>query len=151
MSDVIDELFKRFEKRLKDIESEMIREVQRISREIERTFTSIRKPWYSYEVSGIHGETIEPLYTIRDLGDRIVIYLDLPYSATGSLDIKFSGNIMYISAKLKSKINLENWSSRYRGIEVSEYKTAITLPFTPDPNNVKIRAKKGVVEIVIFK
>jgi len=151
MSDVIDEFFKRFEKRLKDLESEMIREVQRISREIERTFTSIKQPWYSYEAPRIHGETIEPLYTMRDLGDRIVIYLDLPYSATGTLDVKFSGNIMYISAKLKSKINLEDWSNRYRGVEVSEYKTAITLPFTPDPNNVKIRAKKGVVEIVIFK
>lgn len=151
MSDLLDEFFKKIEKRMKDFENEMIREVQRISREIERTVTFLRQPRYLYEAPKIYGEAIEPLYTIRDLGDRIVIYLDLPYSSTGTLDVKFSGNIMYISAKLKSKINLEHWSSRYRGIEVSEYRTAITLPFAPDPNNVKIRAKKGVVEIVIFK
>jgi len=149
MSDDFDELFKRIERRIKRIEEELAREFE----EMHRMFERLAEPRRSEEIwrPGVYGESLEPLYTIRDLGDRIVVHIDLPYAAEGTLDVKFVGNVMYISARLKSRVRMEQFSTMYRGVEVSEYRTAITLPFAPQPDKVRVRTKKGVVEVVIYK
>uniref|UniRef100_A0A7C2V8U6 Hsp20/alpha crystallin family protein n=1 Tax=Ignisphaera aggregans TaxID=334771 RepID=A0A7C2V8U6_9CREN len=144
MSNAFDEFFERLEKRIKMLE----REIRKSFEEMFRGFasfpeTKMRVPEYS--------ETIEPLYTIRDLGDRIVVYIDLPYLAEGSVDIRFEGRVMHISAKLRESIKLDNWSRRYRGIEVHEYRASIELPIEPKPEKTKIRSRKGIVEITIYK
>jgi len=142
MSEFFDEFFEKLEKRLRMLERDIMRSVEEV-------FKNINIPEYrrTLEIS----ETVEPLYTIKDLGDRIVIYIDLPYVAEGTIDVKFEGRTMYIYAKLKESVKLDRLSRRFRGVEVQEYRVAIELPLEPKPDKTKIRTRKGIVEITIYK
>jgi HSP20 family molecular chaperone IbpA len=142
MSGFFDEFFEKLEKRLRMLERDIMRSVEEV-------FKNINIPEYrrTLEIS----ETVEPLYTIKDLGDRIVIYIDLPYVAEGTIDVKFEGRTMYIYAKLKESVKLDRLSRRFRGVEVQEYRVAIELPLEPKPDKTKIRTRKGIVEITIYK
>jgi HSP20 family molecular chaperone IbpA len=142
MSEFFDEFFEKLEKRLRMLERDIMRSVEEL-------FKNINIPEYrrTLEIS----ETVEPLYTIKDLGDRIVVYIDLPYVAEGTIDVKFEGRTMYIYAKLKESVKLDRFSRRFRGLEVQEYRVAIELPLEPKPDKTKIRTRKGIVEITIYK
>jgi HSP20 family molecular chaperone IbpA len=142
MSEFFDEFFEKLEKRLRMLERDIMRSVEEL-------FKNINIPEYrrTLEIS----ETVEPLYTIKDLGDRIVVYIDLPYVAEGTIDVKFEGRTMYIYAKLKESVKLDRFSRRFRGLEIQEYRVAIELPLEPKPDKTKIRTRKGIVEITIYK
>jgi HSP20 family molecular chaperone IbpA len=142
MSEFFDEFFEKLEKRLRMLERDIMRSVEEL-------FKNINIPEYrrTLEIS----ETVEPLYTIKDLGDRIVVYIDLPYVAEGTIDVKFEGRTMYIYAKLKESVKLDRFSRRFRGLEVQEYRVTIELPLEPKPDKTKIRTRKGIVEITIYK
>ncbi len=144
MSDSIDEFFKRLEKKLREIE-------ESIRKDVEKLLSESRSEVMGPTKIKTLGEVVEPLYTMRDMGDRLVIYVDLPYASEGTIDVRFEDNKMIISAELKKALSLNNWSERYKGIEVKQYKTVIDLPFSPNPEKTKIRVKKGVVEVTIFK
>ncbi len=144
MSDSIDEFFKRLEKKLREIEESIRKDVEKLLSESRSEVTGPTK------IKTL-GEVVEPLYTMRDMGDRLVIYVDLPYASEGTIDVRFEDNKMIISAELKKALSLNNWSERYKGIEVKQYKTVIDLPFSPNPEKTRIRVKKGVVEVTIFK
>ncbi len=144
VSESMDEFFRKLEKKLREIEEDFKKDVEKLLRELRPEETSPAR------IKGV-GEVVEPLYTVRDLGDRLVVYVDLPYASEGTIDIKFEGRKMLISAGLKKTLNLRDWSERYEGVEVKQYKTVIDLPFEPDPKKTKIRVKKGVAEVTIFK
>lgn len=143
MSEFFEEFFEKLEKRLKVLEREIMRGVE----EMFKNIAIPEAPRRVFEFS----ESIEPLYTIRDLGDRIVVYIDLPYAAEGTIDVKFEGRTMYITAKLRESIKLDTWSRRFRGIEIQEYKAVIDLPIEPKPEKTSIKTRKNVVEITIYK
>ncbi|MEM0501893.1 MAG: hypothetical protein QXU24_07040, partial [Ignisphaera sp.] len=76
MEDEFSRLFDRIEKRLRRIEDQLLRDIEEtLKRALE--IPARRVP--------IYGESIEPLYTVRDFGDRIVIYVDLPGSSEGTI------------------------------------------------------------------
>ncbi len=58
---------------------------------------------------------------------------------------------MHIRAALKCKLDISEWSERYRGVEVKEYNLVLPLPFKPQPDKVRSRVKRGVLEIIIYK
>jgi len=137
----LDRLFKRIEKAMREIEEAVTREVERAIKELKHEEREVR----------VFAESIEPLYTMRDLGDRIVIYVDIPYADTEKVNVWFEDNVMYVKAKLRSRLDIGKWSERYRGVEVEEYNLSITLPIRPRPEKTTIRVKRGVLEVVIYK
>lgn len=136
-----DEFLKKIERRMKEVEEALSREIERVIKELKREERETR----------VFAESVEPLYTIRDLGDRLVVYVDIPYADTGKVNVRFEGNVMYVKAKLRSRLDVGSWSERYRGVEVEEYNLAITLPVKPSPEKTRIRVKRGVLEITIYK
>ena len=150
MSDIdeLEKFIKRIEKSFKSIEEHVTRlirdEFARIYEDIASMERMFKPMWH-------HEGYLEPLYTIKDLGDRIVIYIDLPYAHEGTIDVKFIDNKMIIKAKLKQQISLSQWGTRFSDITFNEYRTVIDLPLRVDPDKVKIRTRRGVVEITIYK
>jgi HSP20 family molecular chaperone IbpA len=137
----IDEFFRRVERRFRELEDTMRQMIESALNEIR--LERLEKPYFA--------ESIEPLYNMRDLGDRLVIHIDLPYCSEGNIDVWFEDNKMHIRAALKCKLNISEWSERYRGVEVKEYNLVLPLPFKPQPDKVRSRVKRGVLEIIIYK
>ena len=137
----LDRIFKRIERAMREMEEAIAREVERAIRELRPEEREVR----------FFAESIEPLYAVRDLGDRVVVYVDLPYADTEKVNLWFEENVMYVKAKLKSRIDVGKWSERYRGIEVEEYSLSITPPVKPKPEKTRIRVKKGVLKVVVYE
>jgi len=141
MSGFIDEFFKRVEKKFKELEDSMKQIIESALNEIR--MEKLETPYFA--------ESVEPLYTMKNLGDRLVIHVDIPYCSEGNIDVLFEDNKMRIRAALKSKLDVSEWSERYRGIKVKEYNLVISLPFKPQPDKVKTRVKRGVLEVIVYK
>jgi len=137
----LDKLFRRIERAMREIEEAVTREVERAIRELKREEREVRA----------FAESIEPLYTVRDLGDRLVIHVDIPYADAEKVNVWFEENVMYVKAKLRSKLDVGKWSERYRGVEVEEYSLSVTLPVRSRPEKTSIRVRRGVLEVVVYK
>ena len=146
--DEISEMLKKFRKELRELEDYIMRtirdEVHRLYEDLVSMERMFRPMWH-------HEGYLEPLYSIKDLSDRIIVYIDLPYAEEGSIDVKFVDNKMIIKARLKDRLSYSGWSTRFERITFNEYRTVIDLPIMIDPNKIKIRSRKGLVEITIFK
>lgn len=140
--------FERFWRRIREIERKMLEsfreEEERILRELEEIRKALTPSW-SYE------GYLRPLYTMRDLGDEYVLYIDLPNADQGSIDIKFKGNTILIRAKLKMQHRFSEWSGQGGETVFTEYRDVITLPFDIDPSCVSLRQRKGMIELRIKK
>lgn len=139
--DFFEEFFKKLERRVREIENA-------IRRDIEETLRYFSRDEYGPRM---YSDTVEPLYSMRDLGDRLVIHIDLPLAEEGKVNVWFEGNRMYLRAEIAKKLQREGLYESYRGVDVREYRLVITLPFAPRPEDTSIRVKKGVLEVVIYK
>lgn len=137
----LDDFFKRIERKMREVEETVSREIERVLRELK----------HEREETRIFAESVEPLYTIRDLGNRLIVYVDIPYADAGKVNVWFEGNIMHVKAKLRSRLDVGRWSERYRGVGVEEYNLTITLPVKPSPDRTQIRVKRGILEVTIYK
>ncbi len=140
--------FERFWRKIREIEKKMLESFREEEEQILRELEEIRKaltPSWSYE------GYLRPLYTMRDLGDEYILYIDLPNADQGSIDVKFKGNAILIRAKLKMQHRFSEWSGQGGETVFTEYRDVITLPFDIDPNYVSLRQRKGMIELRIKK
>jgi len=140
--------FEKFWQKIREIERKMLEslreEEERVLKELEEVRKALTPSW-SYE------GYLRPLYTIRDLGDEYVLYIDLPNADQGSVDIKFKDNTILIRAKLKMQHRFSEWSGQGGETVFTEYRDVITLPFNIDPSCVSLRQRKGMIELRIKK
>jgi len=128
---------------------------EEIEREFEREFSSLfeslesmeemRRPMWSPRGA------LEPLYKIEDLGNMYRILVDLPKANEATLEIKAYERSIELRCKLKSSIKFDEWGTRYRNIQFSEYQTVIDLPEPIDPKSVRVRWRRGFAEITVRK
>ncbi len=143
--DEFEKLFRQFEKAMRSLQNFVAKrireEIARLAEEL--SLTEIPRPLWHHE------GYLEPLYSVKDLGDRIVIDIDLPCVDEGSIDVKFVGNRMMLVARLKRDLRYENWSSRAREITFREYRLTIDLPPDVDPSRARVKVIRNVVRVEI--
>jgi len=143
------EEFDEIERMFREIENYIARRIRESLSEIYseiHSMSSMLRPMWS------HRGYLEPLYTVKDLGDSIAIYIDLPYSEEGTIDVQFlDDRRIAIRAKLKSDVSFSGWSTRFSSTRFSEYRTVIELPARVNPRGARVRVKRGVVEVVVPK
>jgi len=147
-----EEEFERLWKRIREVEKS-IREY--VEEEFRRALEDIRSELRSIDrmlmPSWSHEGYLRPLYTVKDVGNAYVIYIDLPKVDEGSIDVRFRDNLVMIKAKLKEGLTLSNWSSRGSEVRFYEYREVIELPVRIDPKKVRVSVKRGRVQIVVPK
>ncbi len=148
MGDEFDE-FREIERVFKEIENYISRRIREAMDELYgeiHSLSSMFRPMWS------HRGYLEPLYTVKDLGDEIAIYIDLPYSEEGTIDVNFvDDRRVAIRAKLKRDVSFSDWSTRFSSTRFSEYRTVIELPARVDPSRARVRVRRGVVEVLVPK
>ncbi|RLG85653.1 MAG: hypothetical protein DRO39_05075 [Thermoprotei archaeon] len=143
--DELEEIFRRINELRRRIESFVEEAVRRSLEGTRRQAVEALRPLWSSE--GV----LEPLYSVRDTGREYVVYVDLPYANEGTIDVKFIGNEMVIEARLKSEVAINGWHKRYQETKFHSYRAVVKLPVAPDPRRVRIRVRKGVIQVVIPK
>lgn len=119
----------------------MRREIRRLIREVESFF----EPFIDAE----RGE-VEPLYEIVDVGDKIVVRVDLPKASRESVEVLRSGNKLIVKARMKEPVRLCDVPP-YARCEVTGYKLELELPPDINADEIKASFKSGILEITLPK
>ncbi len=128
----------------KELENFIEDEFAKIEEEVKRVKALLEPSW---SVNGV----LRPLYSIRESPLEHVIYVDIPRADEGSVEVTFTGNKVRVKAKLRKEVRLEGLLGRGSETSFTHYEQVIELPFEVDPRKVKVRVRKGVVEVRIRK
>lgn len=148
LSEELDEFLKRvrkIERKVREYIEEEMREALGSIREEYHSIDSLLNPSWTCEGH------LRPLYTIKDLGNAYVIYIDLPKADLSTIDVRFKDNLMIIRARLKEEFTIGRWSSRGSEVRFCEYREVINLPIKVDPNKVKVTTRGDRVQVIIDK
>ncbi|MCD6341043.1 MAG: Hsp20/alpha crystallin family protein [Desulfurococcales archaeon] len=144
--------FERLWRRVREVERSIREyveeEFRRVLEDVRNELRSINRmlmPSWAYE------GYLRPLYTVKDVGNAYIIYIDLPKVDEGSIDVRFKDNLVMIRAKLKEGLTLSNWSSRGSEVRFYEYREVIELPIRIDPEKVRVNVKRSRVQIIVPK
>ncbi|MEM3824230.1 MAG: Hsp20/alpha crystallin family protein [Candidatus Bathyarchaeia archaeon] len=92
--------------------------------------------------------TIEPLRDVMVTYDKVIVTVDLPYSEENTVQVKpVSSDTIEISAKMKRKVNFEDFGiTHYKGeFQKLHCQTRIPVPVCMD--RMEVRFKRGILEI----
>ena len=148
MLDEFDELFRKmreFEKKLQRYIEEELTSALRELRSDLAYMENMFKPMSHYE------GYLRPLYTIRDRGSYIEVYIDLPKADEKTIDIRFRDNYMFIRARFKEEVRFSGLSGRGGETKFHEYREVLELPIKIDPDKVRLDVRKGRVKVIIYK
>ncbi len=148
MSEDLDEFLKRMrrvERRIREYIEEGIRKTLEDIREEYYSINTLLNPSWSCEGH------LRPLYTIKDVGNAYVIYIDLPKADLNTIDVRFKDNLMIIRARLTEEFTISRWSGRGGEVRFCEYREVINLPIKVDPNKVKVITKGDRIQVIINK
>ncbi|RLG53502.1 MAG: hypothetical protein DRN95_09405 [Candidatus Hydrothermarchaeota archaeon] len=87
---------------------------------------------------------LEPLSHIEDYGDKIVIYVDLPFVRKEDIFIYLRKNILEIKATAKS-------TPHFGFFEYKSFKKIIKLPCEVEEKTAKARFQNGILKIILKK
>ncbi len=124
--------------------------IRRIRREIEEliaeTEERMMRPLVDYE-----RRCLLPLYELRDLGDEILIRVDLPgVEKAEDITVKGGENKIFIEAKMKRATSFEGLVT-YARCNYQRYSLEITLPVSVDYKKASAVFRDGILEIRLPK
>ncbi len=141
--------FDRIERIFRELEDYISR---RIREKLEELYSEVHSLASMMKPMWHHEGYLEPLYTVKDMGSYIAIYIDLPCAEESTIDVQFlSPRKISIRARLKEGVTFSDWSSRFSSTRFTEYRTVIELPVEVDPSRARVRVKRGVVEVIVPK
>jgi len=99
----------------------------------------------------LHNKSLEPLVHIEDMGDHLLVSMDLPYVKKENIEVHLTEDILEVSARMKRKYRFKNLGTIQRGIEFESFRKVIDLPVSVVPEDAKSVFKHGVLEIRLPK
>ncbi len=119
------------------------REMEELLAEVEERFT---KPLLDYE-----SRCLLPLYEVHDLGDEIVVRVDLPgVRRVEDITVRGTENRLLIEAKMARSVSFEGLVTYAQG-KYNYYRLELTLPAPVDYKKAKALFRGGVLEIHLPK
>ncbi len=111
-----------------------------------------RGPWADFE-EGWGGEPEErvwaPPVDIFDLGDRLVIYADLPGVDRESIDVTLEGDTLTLRAERKAYPEEADYLCCER--TSGTYRRVIQIPMEVDAQNIEAHYEDGILKITLPK
>lgn len=128
----------------------IFRDMDRISREIERImdemYEGMERPMWDY-----NSKCLEPLVSIREFEDQIIVTIDLPCVNKDDIKIYATEDTLTVEAKLKEEYRIERLGVIRREASFRYFKKVIGLPSPVIPEKARARFKAGVLEVTLPK
>jgi len=126
-----------------DIFSEYFENLEEMAEQLEERL--FEKPSWNQRTC-----TIEPLRDIMITPTEVIVTVDLPYVKENTIQVKpLDRNTIEISAAMSQKICFDDFGmTHYRG-EFQKLQCRTRIPVAVNMSNMKIRFKKGILEIRI--
>ncbi|MCS7364592.1 MAG: Hsp20/alpha crystallin family protein [archaeon GB-1867-035] len=128
----------------------IFREIDEISKEIERImdeiYEGVDRPMWDY-----NSKCLEPLVSIREFEDVIIVTIDLPCVNKDDIKIYATEDTLTVEAKLKEEYRIERLGVIRRETSFQYFKKVIGLPSPVIPEKAKARFKAGILEVILPK
>lgn len=96
----------------------------------------------------VKAQSLEPLFNVFVSSDKVIVTADLPKADPESIRIsRISDDLIEITAKMKMKINFEDFGVTHRKGEFTQFCCRIPLPVPVEVSGAKARFIRGVLEI----
>ena len=126
-----------------DIVREYMEEIEEIADEMFERFME-RPSW------DISTQSLEPLCDVTVKPDVVVVTADMPKADPESIKITgISDDLIEINAKMRVKINFEDFGVTHRRGEFTCFSCRVPLPVPVDVKRAKARYRKGILEITL--
>lgn len=97
-------------------------------------------------------QCMEPLVEIKDRGEKIEAYFDLPFVAEKEhINLRITESEISIVAKCSRSIKFERWGFAQKRSEFTYFSKTIALPYKVVPEEATSSLRKGVLRIIIPK
>lgn len=128
----------------------IFREIDEMSRKIERMideiYEGIERPMWDY-----NSKCLEPLVSIKEFEDVIVVTIDLPCVSKDNIKIYATEDTLTVEAKLKEEYKIEKLGIIRREASFQYFKKVIGLPSPVIPEKARARFKAGILEVILPK
>ena len=94
---------------------------------------------------------IEPLFSVIDVGDKIVIIIDMPGAVEGGIDIFLGEDSVRVDARIREEIARRAFSGTFFSVRASQYKGEFKLPYRIDPKGASVERRGSRVIITAPK
>ena len=93
-------------------------------------------------------QSLEPLCDVFVRSDRVIVTADLPKVDPRSIRVRgISDDLIEITAKMRVKVNFEDWGVTHRRGEFSCFSCRVPLPVPVDMSRAEARFRRGILEI----
>ena len=133
----------------KDIER-ALRRMRRLHEEIEAYFTRIFTGFeelYRERVKSLASDVEEPLIEVQDVGDEILVIIDISGIKDNTIDVRVTEDAIMVSGEADEKKVEEALQGWYLARRKREFKGIYRLGFKIDPTTVKVE-KRGSVLVI---
>jgi len=98
----------------------------------------------------VRTHSLEPLCDVSVTPDRVIVTADLPKVDPRSIRVSgVADDLIEITAKMRVKINFEDFGVTHRRGEFSCFSCRVPLPVPVDTSRAKARFRKGILEIIL--
>ena len=132
-------------RRISDIIDEIRREVRRLLADLEMDL-ELRRPMWDYET-----RSLEPLFTIKETEDEIIVTFDLPMVDKNNIRINATEEMLEVNARLREEIRIEGLRCVEEGTSFTCFRKVLRLPTKVDPTKARARFRAGILEIRLAK
>ncbi len=139
----------------------MIREMLRSLEEISEVIDASMEDWLSSllederlleeRMRSLSTGEIEPLFSVREVGDEIVVIVDLPGAEREQVDIYIGEDRIAVEAKVREEMVSRAFGSMYSGRRSMVYKGEIRLPVRVDPKGARVERRDSQLVIRLPK
>lgn len=92
-------------------------------------------------------KSLEPLVYVSEERDEIVVHADLPCVKKEDIQVSVTEDMVEIRAKMCKEFRCETWGTIQRGMVFQQFHKTVRLPARINPDLVKARFQRGILEI----
>jgi len=104
-----------------------------------------------HEMWDIRRRSLEPLTSISEMEDRVVIEVDLPLVKKENIQLRLVEGGLEIEASLDKCMKFERWGTVQRNCEFRYFYKLVPLPSSVVAKEVKATFKRGILRIELKK
>ncbi len=133
--------------------------MKRLSRELgfpseiggESEYASLMEELFRDRMRMASNGVIEPMISVFDRGDHLVIVVDLPGAKEGTVDIRLYEDRLEVSSEIDESLVREAFQGYFWASRIKRFRGSYTLPCPVDPSTARIERKGSRILIYVRK
>ena len=117
----------------------------------ESEYSSLMEELFRERMRMASNGVIEPMISVIDRGDHLVVVVDLPGAKEGTVDIRLYEDHIEVSSEIDESLVREAFQGYFWASRIKRFRGSYTLPCPVDPSTARIEKKDSRILIYVKK